>query len=883
MTYDTLGNVKSHYDGLVTKTFEYDVYNRLLTTSYDGASATSTYDPEGNKLTDTDRNGQTTSYEYDKLNRLVKTTYPDDSFSEMVYDAAGRVFSETDENGHTSTYVYDKAGRRTQVTDASGNTSTFEYDVNGNLVKETDALGRVTQYQYDVMDRRIKVSYADTSESSDSYDALGRNLSKTDQASKSTSYEYDALGRLTKVTDALAQVTEYQYDEAGNKVAQIDALGRTTKWEYDSRGRVIARVLPLEQRESFTYDLAGNVKSHTNFNGQTLNYSYWTGTGLLKTVSGAGISESYSYDSAGNPISARNHSGTYLYEYDSRNRLISETQPDGTVLAYGYDSAGNKTSLTTTYKNGDIRSESYAYDALNRLVSVTDNASQTTTFTYDAVGNQTQIDYANGLVSNYEYDSLNRITAVTTKDANGNVLSRYAYSLDVTGRRTGLTEQSGRSSTYTYDDVYRLTQESILDPVNGDHNRSYSYDAVGNRNQSTVNGTTTDFSYDDNDRLLSQGAFSYSYDEEGNLLSESDGATTKTYSYNANNKLTGFSDGTNTIAYQYNPDGIRVNKTLNTVKTNYVVDSNQAYAQVIAEQDASDVIGKEYVFGNDLISQSAGSEQHFYHYDSLGTTRDLSDNSGQLSDSYAYEAFGELLNQTGSTDNNYLYTGEQYDAELDNYYLRARYYDQGIGRLTQQDEWTGDFNSPITLNKYVYANSDGVNWTDPSGYFGIADIMAATRVQGTLNTITQIGTRFGSSAKGRRLVWDGACFIVEELAEAAITHAIGLYVFDDVDIKKKYVGQSRSNIVDRLYAHFRDTRTYMENVTHILPVSIAPDVTDKLTDVLDALEQSFIDELDGPGGGKKKGGSANVRNQINFKNKKRQYLKVLMDKFRICD
>ena len=125
---------------------------------------------------------------------------------------------------------------------------------------------------------------------------------------------------------------------------------------------------------------------------------------------------------------------------------------------------------------------------------------------------------------------------------------------------------------------------------------------------------------------------------------------------------------------------------------------------------------------------------------------------------------------------------------------------------------------------------------------------------------------------------------VEELAEAAISHAIGLYVFDDIDINKTYIGQSRSNIVDRLDAHFRDTRTYMKNVTHILPVSIAPGVTDKLTDVLDVLEQSFIDELDGPGGRKgQSGSSANKRNQINFKNKQRKHLEVLMNKFKVCD
>ena len=73
-----------------------------------------------------------------------------------------------------------------------------------------------------------------------------------------------------------------------------------------------------------------------------------------------------------------------------------------------------------------------------------------------------------------------------------------------------------------------------------------------------------------------------------------------------------------------------MSKTVDGVQTNYVVDSNRPYAQVIAEQDASDVIQKEYVFGNDLISQNLGSDTSFFHYDSLGTTRDLSDSTGLL-------------------------------------------------------------------------------------------------------------------------------------------------------------------------------------------------------------------------------------------------------------
>ncbi|CAN0485872.1 unnamed protein product, partial [Hapterophycus canaliculatus] len=100
-------------------------------------------------------------------------------------------------------------------------------------------------------------------------------------------------------------------------------------------------------------------------------------------------------------------------------------------------------------------------------------------------------------------------------------------------------------------------------------------------------------------------------------------------------------------------------------------------------------------------------------------------------------AFGEVLAQDGVTDNDYLYTGEQFDENLDQYYLRARYYDQWIARLSRMDDWMGESGSPTTLNKYLYANSDAANLIDPTGQFaiGFGGLGAATSIRGTLSAI----------------------------------------------------------------------------------------------------------------------------------------------------
>lgn len=142
-----------------------------------------------------------------------------------------------------------------------------------------------------------------------------------------------------------------------------------------------------------------------------------------------------------------------------------------------------------------------------------------------------------------------------------------------------------------------------------------------------------------------------------------------------------------------------------------------------------------YFHGDDLISQSRNGESSFYHYDGLGSTRSLTDSQGNLTDSYDYEAFGEVLSQTGTTENSYLFAGEQFDSTLDQYYLRARYYAPSQGRFTQQDTWMGNNHDPITLHKYLYANADPGNMIDPTGNFSMGGMMSAINVMGTLSTI----------------------------------------------------------------------------------------------------------------------------------------------------
>ena len=224
---------------------------------------------------------------------------------------------------------------------------------------------------------------------------------------------------------------------------------------------------------------------------------------------------------------------------------------------------------------------------------------------------------------------------------------------------------------------------------------------------------------------------SYTYDNNGNTLSKTSSTENIAYSYDDNNRLISVDDGTDVVEYAYDTDGMRVRKSVNGDVINYLLDKNRNYAQVLKETDGNGSEIVFYTYGDDLISQKRGSLTSFYHYDGQFSTRQLSDASGQITDTYTYDAFGLLLARSGSTENNYLYTGEQYDPNVGFYYLRARYYNPSVGRFLTQDTWPGMQFEPMSLHRYLYCESGPVGRWDPSGN-GMLLTLAVTMTIGAI-------------------------------------------------------------------------------------------------------------------------------------------------------
>jgi RHS repeat-associated protein len=145
------------------------------------------------------------------------------------------------------------------------------------------------------------------------------------------------------------------------------------------------------------------------------------------------------------------------------------------------------------------------------------------------------------------------------------------------------------------------------------------------------------------------------------------------------------------------------------------------------------LVDVSYVYGNNLIAQVRGNNANHYLLDALNSTRIITDASGNILNSYDYEAFGEAINQNESVTNQYRYTGEQFDSNLQDYYLRARYYDTDSGRFIRRDTFEGNLTSPISLNKYIYGNDNPVLYRDPSGLFSLGELTAAENISDELD------------------------------------------------------------------------------------------------------------------------------------------------------
>ena len=758
-TYDALGRVDtitSTAGQLTTNT--YDALGRLIqVVNAMGGITQHSYDANGNRITTTDPRGNVTTFGHDALDRGVMITDALGKTATTVYDAAGQVASVTDKRGNTTTSTYDVAGRLIQVSDPLDETTLSTYDANGNRLTVTDKLGRIISTTYDVLDRVVSLTDAAGDNSTIAYDAVSNKVSETNRNGNTTQFVYDVLNRQVQVTNALGNSTQVVYDEVGNQISITNPLGNTTTYSYDSNNRRTTESDPLGNTNTTLYDEVGRVTSSTDANGQVTAFAYDLLNRLTQVTDAQGGLVTYAYDENGNRLSMNDPNGNVTSNvYDVLNRQTVTTEALGNITTVQYDEVGNVTQRT------DARGEvtQFVYDPLNRLVTTTYPDPKVVTLTYDAVGNRIQMTDSLG-TTNTTYDTRNRVTQVT--DPFGN---NVQYGYDANGNRTSLTYPGNKIVSYTFDAENRMT--TVVDWLA--HTTSYNYDAADRLSfTNQPNGTLVSYSYDAANRMTNLynlksnfsaiSSYVYTLDGVGNHLSEdrvepispsipavaqlhtydvenrltdtntitntfddNGNLTAKganSYNYDEENRLTQTTIGTATTQYTYDGLSNRYSRTRSGTTTRFVLDTNTALTNVLAETDDAGTVQVYNIYGLGLISRiQSDNTTHYYHYDTRGSTIALTDTSENITDSYTYDLFGKTAASAGTNTNPYRYLGRHgvLDEGDDLNYIRARYYDTEQQRFVSKDSYLGENGQSQTLNRYAYGLNNPIRLIDVSGF-----------------------------------------------------------------------------------------------------------------------------------------------------------------------
>ncbi|MFC1421266.1 LamG-like jellyroll fold domain-containing protein [Streptacidiphilus cavernicola] len=730
-TYDQLGNVVSislpDLNGkATTETSSYDLDGEQLSnTSATGAVAQATYDDLGRRITSTavERypapQALTTRYTWDDAGDEVSSVEPGGGTTVASYDAAGEVLSVTDPTQHTTRTSYDGLGRAVSVAEPDGTTITAGYNaldqqVSAGEIDTTGVLARTAYTGYDLDGNTVS-----------STDAVA---SPADAAAHTTTFVVDALGRTTSQTEPVSAgssiTTSFGYDADGNRTRETNGDGNSTYFTYNSMGLgestidppTAAHPAPADGTFTTGYDALGEATSNVEPGGVVRQTSY-DSLGDLTGESASGgdgpaTQRSLTYDQDGNLTSVSTPSGVAdTYQYDDRGLLLQSAGPGGSS-GYGYDADGNMVQRTDA-----AGTSGFTYNAGDQLTGMTDPLTGADIqYGYDGAGRLQSEQFGTGGGSRaFAYDTLGRLKTDTVKNPAGSAISSigYGYNTDdqVTGKTTTGTAGAA-ANTYGYDLAGRLTSWN-----NGTSTTAYTWDAAGNRTSAGGQAAT----YDARDELLTDGTTSYTYTARGTLSSSTtQGGSTTQSQYDSFDRM--IAEGSVTYSYD------SLDRIAQTVGRNFTYDGgsdnlvSDGLALYSRQPDGTLVASAG-------LSGTTATDPQLSIADLHGdVVADLSPTSSSLTGSTDYDPFGQRVASSGGASGNLGYQGGWTDPATGQVNMSARWYQPSSGTFTSRDSATADSGPAAQSNRYSYGNDDPLDQSDPSGHNAICDAVWETLV-----------------------------------------------------------------------------------------------------------------------------------------------------------
>jgi RHS repeat-associated protein len=699
-TYNLLGKLTSISDDLTHITqFIFDDMGKLIQKTDPTIETPTdkvhsyTYDEAGNRLTSTDRNGETIRTTYDALNRATLVEYLNDGTTQTATYNQYSELSTIANSNVTYSYIYDNQHRMTRKTDSrTGKFLNWAYDAAGNMVLKTDYQGQLTQYSYDSTNRLVAMKNNAYLQASYHYDAAGRLLSRILSNGASTIYNYDKDGFKTKVIQRSADNTviderNYGHDNIGNITSVAVGGGETTSYTYDPAYRLLTVDSNNDTSDqNYTYDSVGNRLTMTK-NGTSYHYIYNNKGNRLDEIrynSAAGsLLNSYDYDDNGSRITRRDGTGSTIESNTyNQKQLITQQTANSRTFDFAYDPNSYRivkadSSLISNYLLEGEHLEA-TYDENNQL-----KASYLRGVVVDEIINGFERSVNGQLINqSYHHDQVNSIVATT--DHNGSTThtktySPFGLSLNTTDTGNNISVDqliSGNGQIYNGTSWYYTTGTSwqifndTWQPTNPP-----SADILDDSKATFLAAMPTATNTLIQLELGFSGAAINSSGSDLELFflwDQSDNAADITI------------NGTNqnlTFQKAYNTDGSQVSVD-NVI---WIGELRQNILLMSSEIDLSD-------FGLAPGERLSGS---------ININLNATGNGPVALSSVV------LKNNTSTL----AYTGRELDNESGLYYYRARYYDPMAGRFLSEDP----LGFKAGINFYAYVGNNPLNFNDPSG------------------------------------------------------------------------------------------------------------------------------------------------------------------------
>ena len=333
-----------------------------------------------------------------------------------------------------------------------------EFDEHHQIIKEVSNTGVVTTISRDEYGTITRIDFGDGTTETITPGAWGEPLQITGRDGLVTEYEVDAAGMVTSITDPLGVVTRFEYEWRVAGIvpkATITPNGLVRTMECDNAGRPVASTDPAGRRSSVTRDVRGLVTEVIDPVGDVTTIEYSPEGWVTRVVNPDGSWRSGTYDGEGNLTQTINEAGaTTTTRYTVFDKVSSVTLPNGGVTCYTYNTQMEPVAVT----NADGHTWQLHYDLDGSIVH--------------------EVDY-NGLITQSH----------TTPD----------------GLRLDTTNGMGRVTTM-FDPYGRMT-ETLDDQGNA---TAYRWDALGRIHQVVNRWCTTDYSYDEYGRSLTETTTLYS-------------------------------------------------------------------------------------------------------------------------------------------------------------------------------------------------------------------------------------------------------------------------------------------------------------------------------------------------------------------------------------